>query len=239
MNFNRRNTHPRDSLLTFCPEDHTYRFADRILRPVTSVVESCFNPFDVDYWAPRKAAELGIPEAELRRQWEEKGRRARDSGTAMHAAIEHYYLGEPFEDFDTQHLFSVFTAYHSLKPYRTEWSVFDEDLGIAGTIDFLEYDDGVFRIFDWKRSDKIICDGKPVLRNAFSQTGTGPLNSVPDTSFWHYALQVSIYRYILGRKYGINVESCHLVVLHPGYDVPYLLTTPYLESQIQALFHGR
>ncbi len=239
MNFNEKNAHPRDPLLTFCPEDHTYHFGDRILRPVTSVVESCFKPFDVDYWAPRKAAQLGISEAELRRQWEEKGRCARDAGTAMHAAIEHYYLGEPLADFDTRHLFRAFEAGNPLNPYRTEWSVFDEDSGIAGTIDFLEYNNGVFRIFDWKRSDKIIYNGKPVLKSAFAQTGIGALSSVPDTTFWHYALQVSIYRYILGRKYGINVESCHLVVLHPNYDVPYLLTTPYLEPQIRALFHGK
>lgn len=75
-----------------------------------------------------------------------------------------------------------------------------------------------------------------VLHNPYGHTGHGALELVADTAFWHYSLQVSIYRYILGRKYGIDVESCHLVVLHPNNPVPYVLQTPYLEHQLRLLF---
>lgn len=240
MNYNQLNTHSRDSLLHFDPAGHIYTCGDRQLTPVTTVVESQFPRFDVDYWAPRKAVQEGITEEEIRRRWEAKAQRARDLGTEMHAAIERYYLGEgTASGFDTCHLFKSFTETCTLHPYRTEWSVFDEDLGVAGTIDFLEYCDGAFRIYDWKRSDKLIFCGRPVTRNSFGNTGLGALCHVPDTAFWHYALQLSIYRYILSRKYGINAESGSLVVLHPHNTVPYVIKVPYLERELKAIFPGR
>ncbi len=236
---NHLHSHPRDSRLRFRASDHTYHFGDQVLRPVTSVVEGCFPKFDVDRWAPIKAAQLGISEQEMRHRWEEKGRIARDKGTLMHANIERYYLGQAFtDDFDTRHLFEAFEHQHRLQPFRTEWAIYDEDLGVAGTIDFLEYKDGRYRIYDWKRSDKLLYAGRPVLSNSFGSTGLGVLSHVPDTAFWHYTLQVSIYRYILGRKYGIEVENCYLAVLHPNNTSPFLLTTPYLEKELHLLFPG-
>lgn len=235
MTYNEINIHPRDARLKFRAEDHVYTVGDQTLRPVTSVVESCFEQFDTDYWAPRQAARLGIPESEVRKMWEEKGNKACALGTDMHARIEKYYLGEGLGDFDTRHLFEAFTRTRQLHPYRTEWSVYDEALGVAGTIDFLEYHDGVFRIYDWKRSDKLIFQGKPVVRNSFGKSGLGAMCHVPDTAFWHYALQLSIYRFLLARNYDIEVESCHLVVLHPNNSMPYLLSTPYLRKEVEKI----
>lgn len=144
MNYNEQNAHPRDK------EPHLSRRRSYLPLPrspaatVTSLVESCFDQFDVDYWAPRKAEQLGISETELRRRWEEKGQRARDLGTAMHANIEKYYLGEPFEEFDTQQLFCTFEAHNSLRPYRSEWAVYDEDLGVAVRLTFWNVATGSF-----------------------------------------------------------------------------------------------
>ena len=43
-----------------------------------------------------------------------------------------------------------------LKPYRTEWMIFDEDLKLAGSIDMVyENPDGTLSIYDWKRSKDI------------------------------------------------------------------------------------
>ena len=43
-----------------------------------------------------------------------------------------------------------------LKPYRTEWIIFNEDLKLAGSIDMVyENPDGSLKIYDWKRSKEI------------------------------------------------------------------------------------
>ena len=50
------------------------------------------------------------------------------------------------------HFMNFIADHPHLKPYRTEWMIFDEDVKIAGSIDFVsENDDGTLTIYDWKR----------------------------------------------------------------------------------------
>ncbi|MBQ2485300.1 MAG: hypothetical protein II519_08300, partial [Muribaculaceae bacterium] len=48
----------------------------------------------------------------------------------------------------------------------------------------------------------------------------------------HYALQVSIYRYILEKNYGISVSQSRLAVFHPDYDRPYVIDIPYMKEEV-------
>ncbi|RXE70821.1 hypothetical protein ED352_08300 [Muribaculaceae bacterium Isolate-002 (NCI)] len=236
--YNTLNAHERDSLLSFDPTEHTYTRGGRSLKSVTTLVSECFEKFDVDYWAPRIALKNGITETKLRAQWEEKAENARLQGTIMHDKIERYYLGEkhPTLHDETYSLFLQFTEKYSLNPYRTEWAIFDEALGIAGTLDFLDYTDGKYTIYDWKRSDKIIKDNRPLTTNRYNKTAYPPIDHIPDTTYWHYALQVSIYHYILERNYGINVHAGRLAIFHPSYPTYYVIEVPYLKKEIQHLF---
>ena len=154
----------------------------------------------------------------------------------MHDKIEKYYLGENPTSDETYHLFEEFTKEYKLNPYRTEWAIFDEDLQIAGTLDFLEYSNNEFTIYDWKRSDKIIGDGEPIKTNRYNKTAFPPISNIPDTTYWHYALQVSIYRYILKRKYGINIAKGRLAVFHPSNSKYYVVDVPNLEEEVKLLF---
>lgn len=237
--FNTVNAHHRDSLLSFDSVNHIYTHNKQTLQSVTSFVEECFEKFDVDYWAPRLAAKYGVTEQELRAQWDAKSDNARRLGTLMHHKIEHFYLGEHQETDETFRLFERFAQNHRLTPYRTEWAIYDEAMGIAGTLDFLDYTDGVFTIYDWKRTDKIIENNQPVIANRYNKTAFAPIDNIPDTTYWHYALQVSIYRYILERNYGISVKAGRLAIFHPSYDTYHVVEVPYLKEEIQRLFSER
>lgn len=234
--FNNHNAHQRDALLSFDAADHVYTHNGRTLRSVTNFVEDCFEKFDADYWAPKLALKYGISEQELKAQWDAKSENARRLGTLLHAKIEHHYLGQPQETDETFRLFEQFSDQYRLNPYRTEWAIYDEEMGIAGTLDFLDYSDGTFTIYDWKRTDKIIENGRPVITNRYNKTALPPISSIPDTTFWHYALQVSIYRYILERNYGINVQAGKLAIFHPSYDTYHVVEVPYLKEEIKLLF---
>lgn len=237
MNCNEENAHVRDALLSFDEEAHTYHALGRELVSVTTLIDSVFPQFDAVYWSERKAPALGVTPEQLRAQWEAKAERSRTLGTAMHARIEQYYLGwDQGPDGDGYDLFLQFASRYELRPYRTEWRVFDEDLGVAGTLDFLERDaQGRFNIYDWKRSTSLVSDGSLVRENRFGQTGLGPAERIPDTSYWHYALQLSTYRYILARKYGIEAQNLRLGVFHPSYGCPYVVKVPYLEKEVRAI----
>lgn len=109
----------------------------RVLKSVTTLVGECFEQFDADYWAAKKAPAMGMTPEEVKALWERKGEEARNLGTMMHAKIERYYLGGTNESDDTYRLFEQFTQHYHLNPYRTEWTIYDEESGIAGTLDFL------------------------------------------------------------------------------------------------------
>lgn len=101
-----------------------------------------------------------------------------------------------------------------LKPYRTEWVVYNEDIKLAGSIDMVyEKEDGTLAIYDWKRSKEI------TRVNTYNQFAvTRCICHLPDTNFWHYALQLNTYRRILQDKYNKQVTELYLVRLHPDND---------------------
>ena len=57
-----------------------------------------------------------------------------------------------------------------------------------------------------------ICGGQQLLHVVL---GGRLIQHIPDTNYWHYTLQLNIYKYILETKYGFNVKDLHLVVIHP------------------------
>lgn len=241
MNYNEEHIHERDSLLAFDAERHEYTFGGRVLRSVTTLVEDLFEKFDAEKWAHIKATP-DHPAEVIMAEWEAKGRRARDLGTLMHDRIERHYLGEEIEpeaySDPTFRLFRRFAAEHPLTPYRTEWRIFLEEHSLAGTLDFLGVGtDGEFEIWDWKRSSKLVdrFSGRPVTENRYHKTARHPIARVPDTTFHHYALQVSIYRHILEQKYGIRPKRAFLGVFHPDYSTYYIVALPYLEREVKTL----
>ena len=137
----------------------------------------------------------------------------------------------------------------SLKPYRTEWTIFHEEARIAGSIDMvyelidpaaaaaaaaLGVSDTPLVIYDWKRCREI-SKTHPLFRFA-----THPaIEHIPDSNYWHYALQLNIYKYILLTKYGKTVTDLFLVVLHPDAKKYNRIKLPDLQSEVNELFEER
>jgi hypothetical protein len=124
-----------------------------------------------------------------------------------------------------------------LKPYRTEWTVYHEDVKISGSIDMIyENPDGTLSIYDWKRA-KII-----TRINNFNKFALPPqICHLPDSNFWHYALQLNTYKAIIEQKYGKKVTDLFLVRLHPDAEEKNyeLIGLPDLSVEISDLFLER
>lgn len=121
-----------------------------------------------------------------------------------------------------------------LKPYRTEWTIYNEDIKLAGSIDMVyENPDGTLAIYDWKRTKEI-----KKINNFNKYAITKIICQMPDTNFWHYSLQLNTYKAILEQKYNKKVTELYLVRLHPdaeenNYE---LLKVPDLSPDINKLF---
>ena len=191
----------------------------------------------------------------------------------------------------------------TLRPYRTEWTVFHEEARIAGSIDMvyevvtpdtrrrgaeppadtpadtptepIPIDSAVnsylrsnptatphnpsnvvpsqgggtprspsqgggtpggtpLAIYDWKRCREIV---KTNRGNKFATHRA--IEHLPDTNYWHYALQLNIYKYILQTKYDKTVTDLYLVVLHPEAQNYQRVKLPDLQAEVAELFEER
>ena len=135
--------------------------------------------------------------------------------------------------------FLNFVADHpTLVPYRSEWMVFDEDLQIAGSIDMVYMnpeEEDILQIYDWKRSKEI------TSTNSFHKFAL-PESAIPeiaDTNFWHYALQLNIYKRILEEKYDKKVTELYLIRLHPNGANYEKIPVPDLQAEVTKMMDER
>jgi hypothetical protein len=89
-------------------------------------------------------------------------------------------------------------------------------------------------IYDWKRCREI------TKTNRGNKFATHPaIEHLPDTNYWHYALQLNIYKYILQTKYGKTITDLYLIVLHPEAQNYQRIKLPDLQTEVSALFEER
>jgi hypothetical protein len=293
---------------------------------------------------------------EIEEMWSKAGRDASAKGTAMHYKIECFYNTPPpahaadtadntpddtpselkyFMNFHNEHIASPAAT---LRPYRTEWTVFHEEARIAGSIDMV-YEvidptadqhppaptttdptttdptttdptttdptttdptttdptplrgadpsierscdaslasfgesrtvcrrwgadtppsierscdaslasfgesrtvcrrwgaDTPLAIYDWKRCREI------TKTNRGNKFATHPaIEHLPDTNYWHYALQLNLYKYILQTKYDKKITDLYIIVLHPEGQNYQRIKLPDLQSEVADLITER
>jgi len=247
----------RDQYIQFFPIEHIYWYKEiEEFVSVSKLISYFFRPFDSAPWSQYKATERGISQGEILEEWDEKGTRSKEVGTFMHQQIENYFQGKGFNkeysylykgryinveenislEKECKQFISFLNTHNCITPHKTEWTIYDEDLKIAGTIDMLHKHDDVYDIYDWKRSHRIITHhGKPIIDNDYFTKGINGLDSVSDTVYWHYCIQQNLYRYILEKNYDIKIGKMYLIVLHADYDNYCKLEVPEMNDVINII----
>jgi ATP-dependent exoDNAse (exonuclease V) beta subunit len=230
--------------------------ADKIIKKMMKGKN--WNP-ENKYW--------GLTPTEIKKLWTDNGSAVSGAGTDMHFDIECFMNQELVDEdeniflYTHQELLDIYDAeikdgilppnlseewefflqfaraFPDLKPYRTEWMIYHEDLKLAGSIDMVyENPDGSLTIYDWKRAKEIS------KVNGFKESAsTECINYLPNTNFWHYSLQLNTYKAILEQKYGKKITDLYLVRLHPNnpkktFD---LIKCADLSREILELFEDR
>jgi ATP-dependent exoDNAse (exonuclease V) beta subunit len=198
----------------------------------------------------------GMTPEQIKNQWNENRDAMAGAGTNLHYKIEcfmnnprfqsEYFHKDLYQDYipkdnqvplEWQYFIQFVKDTPYLKPFRTEWTIFDEDLKLAGSIDMVyENPDGTLSIYDWKRSKNI------TAVNTFNRYAiTESISHMPDANLWHYALQLNTYKAILERKYGYKVKELVLIRLHPDAEEKTyeLISLPDLKREIAILFEER
>ena len=248
------NKHERDSNIDFKDEGHIYTIrhpgcpeGDHGFTSVTTFVHQFIEPFDSDKiitgmmnskkWPDSKY--YGMTREEIKEGWSNNGKAAAEAGTKLHYDIECYYNGMKVQNssIEYRHFLDFLRVYGELVPYRTEWFIYNERLRFAGSIDMVfQNPDGSLDIYDWKRVKDI------TKKSNFNKWMKGDIiGHYPDTNYWHYALQLNMYKTIIEHKYNKKVTELYLVRMHPddAYKTYERVNVHILEKELTNLLEYR
>jgi ATP-dependent exoDNAse (exonuclease V) beta subunit len=241
-----KNRHERDSRISFDEPTHTYYIdgSSEGIISVTTLIHHNFPKFNSDIILKKMKNKHekypNMTDLEIKKMWSDNAILASKNGTKMHKMIENYY-----NDIDNEKTDENLTEYKyflnfnldiknrldTLEPYRTEWSIFDGELELAGQIDMIyKKQDGTFALYDWKRVKEIKKD------NPFEK-GIGKLSKLDHCNYNHYSLQLNIYKRLLETRYNMKISEMFLVILHPENE-NYILEEVYnMDKYIDIIFN--
>lgn len=145
-----------------------------------------------------------------------KGKQSREQGTAVHQVFEDYITtgeissgGLYKKEFHATKFIKDYFQTGKLIPVETEMIVYNDS--VASQIDFIAKNQkGEHFIFDPKTNQKI-------EKNSYGKYMLPPFNFIPDASFYHYSIQVAIYK-ILCTQY--DIKQCFLIhITDTGYEI--------------------
>jgi len=233
--------------LIFDELSHQYVLASRPDLCLTSVTRVCHEyrrRFDEQPAASSAAKRRGIKTADVLREWAEKRDNACELGHTVHAEAERVALsvgrtggfsaslsvrGDPF--FNAIYRFFSDRAELSYGWCIPEVRIASELHRMAGTIDLVCSLDGKPSIVDYKTNQRLDMFG---WDNMYA-----PLNSLPDTNYWAYVVQLNLYARLLYEEYGYNaVGSLWIVWLLPNswYRLTYV---PDIQDKIDKMLARR
>lgn len=217
---------------------HTYRVVEDNINLVSSTtfIKKFFPKFDSDKWSKIIANRDGLTQEQVLKKWKDKANASSAFGTETHEYAESLLKHETPMRTKSPRVKAVRETLRDCidiileewEPIGIEKIVFNDC--IAGTMDVLfkhRYDEKRYMIGDWKTNEKI------EQNNKYNEFGLFQIKHIPNINYYHYALQLSLYRTILLEEgyieKGSNIEL-RLYHIKPFAVIPYDM--PYLKKEI-------
>jgi len=198
--------------LKFTPHNHKYTSEDGIdWLSVTSLISQFKQPFDAETIASKvakskKSKWYGMTPAEIKEAWKSEAKRATDLGTWYHNQRENdlCQIGDMERHGVTVPVFKPievegikYSPEQKLKEgIYPEHMVYLRSAGVCGQSDLVEVVDGKVHITDYKTNKEIKVEGFTNWEGK-TQKMSYPLSHLDDCHLNHYALQLSMYLFII------------------------------------------
>lgn len=253
-----KNSHTRDNNISFVEEGHIYTVHGQQVKKSDGWVSTTGLVHSSDFWEHfdpdsvisnmmrsknwRNSPYFGMTRQEIKDKWSETGRKSCEIGSKFHLKLpETYYNNEPLDDdpdlVDFKPKFMKFVKDHEdLTPFRTEMLVYDEELKITGSIDFIfQEEDGSLSIYDWKVSKSI-----ETVPSKFPKKSKNPImKKYYDNNYSHYSMQLNIYKYILEKNYGYKIKDLYLIRFYENIDPYEKIKCLDMSKEIDIIFKQR
>lgn len=216
------------SILQFTPHNHKYTSIDnKEWLSVTSLISNFKQPFDADKIAKKcstskKSKWYGMTPEEIKEAWKAEANRATTLGTWYHncresdicGLVDMERHGATVPVFKPIELDGVkYSPQQKIKDgVYPEHMVYLRSAGICGQSDLVEVVNGVVHITDYKTNKEIKLEGYTNWEG-ISQKMSGPVSHLDDCHLNHYALQLSMYMYII-LKHNPKLTAGTLTIHH-------------------------
>ena len=212
------NKYSEDKRVVFQYDSHSYFLNNKKLMSVTFFLNKFKNKFDSDFYSKKIALREGKTQTEVLEEWKYKSLKSIKIGTAIHRIFEDYvnnkfiilnnelvfdYLNldsDYFIEFNNKKNVSLkfikdFFLTKRIIPIKSEYIVYNNTL--AGQVDMICLDkNNNYYIFDFKTN-------KEIQKYSYNKKMLGEFNFLNDSNYYHYSLQLSIYKMLL-KEYNIS-----------------------------------
>ena len=222
--------------LIFIAENHEYKTIEEE-NPVkdwisaTTFVGHFKEPFDAKLQAEKssknkKSKWFGMTPEEVQQAWTNEAKRATDLGTWYHNQREsdlcelstlvkdglELPIFTPIEDKGVK----VAPSQKLVDGIYPEHMVFLKSAGLCGQSDLVEIVNGYVNITDYKTNKEIKLESYKNWEGT-SKKMKAPLSHLDDCNYYHYALQLSLYMYII-IKHNPKLKPGKLLLHHIQFD---------------------
>ena len=223
-------------MIVFNADDHSYKSIDDSnidWISVTTLVSHFKKPFNAKKIAEKVSKNknskwYGIDPVLIQEIWTNEGDRSTTLGTWYHnqreddlcslASIEREGVTVPvFKPSEVREGIKV-APNQKLEPgVYPEHMVYLRSAGICGQSDLVEVVNGKVNIIDYKTNKKIDMQSYVDWEGKSEKMGF-PVDSLDDCHFYHYALQLSIYMYII-LKHNPKLKSGRIFIHHISFEI--------------------
>jgi len=264
-------------MIVFNADDHSYRSLDDSnidWISVTTLVSHFKKPFDAKRIAEKVSKKksskwFGIDPVIIQQIWTNEADRSTTLGTWYHnqrevdlcslASIEREGVTVPvFKPSEVREGVKIAPSQKLEPGVYPEHMVYLRSAGICGQSDLVEVVNGKVNIIDYK-TNKEIKKESFVNFEGKSEKMNLPVDNLDDCNFYHYALQLSIYMYII-LKHNPKLKPGRIFIHHITFEIEreddwgYPITKkdengepvvkevvpisiPYLIDEVQAIMH--
>jgi len=221
-------------MIIFNPEEHSYKsINDDTIDwiSVTTLVSGFKKPFDAKAVSKKvsknkKSKWYNLDPKEIQEIWNKEAKRATDLGTFYHnqreddlcsfASIEREGVTVPVFSPKEDDGFKI-APIQKLEPgVYPEHMVYLRSKGICGQSDLVEVINGKVNIIDYKTNKEIKMKSY-VNWEGISEKMFTPVSNLEDCNFNHYALQLSIYMYII-LKHNPKLRPGKIFIHHVKFE---------------------
>lgn len=235
----------------FYPEDHHYEYkGKRVGISVTRLIEEYTQPFNAEEVAERVAKKENKSVGEVLTEWKVKNEQSCLKGSISHENVQNMFANINYQA-DTKNcsqatlealelIFKQEINFYQefllkFEHLTDEFVIGSQEYDIASAIDhlFVNRLTGGLVMVDYKTNTDIHKNEK------YAKNMQYPLEHLKDTTLNHYAIQLSIYKFLLEKYTNIKLEDMFIVwfsELNEDYEI---IEVPYLKKEVEKILNLR